>query len=300
MKTPIPYPGDNREDPGGFKAKARRHQSNFRINELKIDCVDPYGNTISNEHGAELMNFYSGLGVQEVARARYPRFKSMLHCNLLRSEHIPINLFGPFVSANHRQVLSDALGSILGRKIEQINDVIIEHAPSPATDYLNDRTSFDTFIDYTDSTLGRGALGVEVKYTEGHYTVGKKEAIEVANTESLYHKLTSGCGIFRPECTSQLISDHYRQIWRNHLLGESIVRKHPETYNHFTLITLYPQGNVRISEACKHYHEFLRDGLKDHFVPLTYELYLDSLSHYTKDPELLGWIEYCMRRYLVD
>lgn len=41
--------------------------------------------------------------------------------------------------------------------------------------YLNDGTSFDTYIEYVDSNDQKGAIGIEVKYTENNYPIGDKE-----------------------------------------------------------------------------------------------------------------------------
>lgn len=40
---------------------------------------------------------------------------------------------------------------ILGRDINAVIDVKIEYAPSPAENYLGDRTSFDAYIEYLDA-----------------------------------------------------------------------------------------------------------------------------------------------------
>ena len=110
------------------------------------------------------MNFYDGYGLFDAVKARRPKYAKPLYANLLRSEHIPYNIFIPFKTekALFAAVMSDAFG------IPNISDfcIKIEHSPKLATDHLCDNTPFDVFCDCTDAERNHFFLGIEVKYTE--------------------------------------------------------------------------------------------------------------------------------------
>ena len=79
-----------------FKANARLHQSRYRANELRAGYTD-YGNRLAEPDARKLLNYYNGLGIREQLKTRYPRFSQNRDGDMLRSEHIPFNLFGPLV-----------------------------------------------------------------------------------------------------------------------------------------------------------------------------------------------------------
>src|ERR1019366_9025936 len=51
-------------------------------------------------------------------------------------------------------------------EIAGVHEVKIEYAPSPASEYLADVTSFDAFIDYERDTGERAFIAVETKLTD--------------------------------------------------------------------------------------------------------------------------------------
>jgi hypothetical protein len=113
MQKPIPYHNDNRDDPTGFKARARAHQSKFREEHLKVGFTDPYGTKVSLEDGhVGMVNFYPHPWVHDMVKCRYPDQRQTLYCDILRSEHIPFNLFAP-LDAN-KELLKAVLNGYKG------------------------------------------------------------------------------------------------------------------------------------------------------------------------------------------
>lgn len=295
-----PYPEDNRYDPSGFKARARSHQSAFREQELQCPCADPYGTKISDADGHQrLLNFYPGMGIREAVRLRYPKSKATLYCDLLRSEHIPFNLLWPF--GQRKVLLQGALNRHLAEEIASIDDIRIEYAPAPRRQYLNDATSFDACVLYTNRAGEKGIIGIEVKYTERGYRIGDKEAAEMANPESIYYKVSRARNLYEEHAYSRLKEDAYRQVWRNHLLGERMLQVDGRQYQRFTLMTLYPAGNRYYGQVCKDYKELLVPERRTGFIGLTYEVLLDGcLAELDPaDKEAQDWLAYCRRRYIV-
>lgn len=145
-----------------FKAAARRHQSEYRTRVLKVDCCE-YGNRLTEVDGRALLNYYSGLGVRKALRQRYSAYSKKRDADLLRSEHIPFNLLASL--AARPALLQLVAREAFGQELEQPIQLRLEWAPSPATQYLGDMTSFDTYVNGRDTNGNRVGIGIEVKYT---------------------------------------------------------------------------------------------------------------------------------------
>ena len=283
-----PYPDDDE-----FKSLARQHQSRFRENYLKVGCK-VYGNILEEEDASRGLIFYDDFGILQAVRNRYgPEYKDTLYANLLRSEHIPFNFFVPMMydPGCTKKVFNELVGGI----VNEIKEFKIEWAPSPARAYLNDRTSIDTCIWYKHKDGQKGVFGIEVKYTERGYALsGETERRAIGNQSSRYWLVTRNSGLFIPGYEMKLVKDDFRQIWRNHLLGESMKQK--GDIGHFNSITFYPEGNTHFQKAIPEYREMLTN--KDAVIGITYENFFDVLQKYSRIDRYNLWIEYLRRRYL--
>ena len=188
-----------------------------------------------------------------------------------------------------------------------MTDIRIEWAPDN-TECLNDNTSFDAYIEYLHNGKTCG-IGIEVKYTEEGYPFsGTTEFREVMeNEQSKYAQVTKSCGWFIPEITNQpiretdLCRDEFRQIWRNHILGASMVGNKnigKDKVEKFHSITLYPKGNPHFVEVLPAYERFLTDEGRSTFGYITIESLIDLLDQYfPKTKEFQNWIQYLSIRY---
>ena len=335
-----------------FKDIARRKQADYFENHYGItefatvkrkprgrtETVDFYVPALLKwEDAKDGKIFYEGYRAEilkEINRLRQSSEytpSGMMMCHTLRSEHIPWNIFFP-MSLNDEMKNSakivfnsiiENISSILP-KIKEITDIRIEYAPidKDATEkpftrcYLNDKTSFDTYIGYLAEDGKIGGIGIEVKYTEEGYRPGeteKKAAItEHENPQYRYWDVMKKSGYYipeaynpdgkRPTLWSPLVSDELRQIWRNHLLGASMVQRHDIT--HFLSLHLYPQGNTHFHGYGEHvgavgdYKRWLSEEGQQTWTSVTFEelfqLMQDSF-HCHKEKE---WINYLKERYL--
>jgi len=287
---------DDKTDNSGFLKRAREHQSKFRYEFLKLSDYDEYGNYLTINDAQNGYNFYSGFDIFNAVK-KYSDFNKNLYQNMLRSEHIPFNIFIPL--ENNKKYFTEVFNEILDGKIKTINSLKIEYAPQPKENYLNDRTSFDVYIEYTQNDNKNGIIGIEIKYTERGYKIGEKEKNEIDNCESIYYKITNESNTYRDEIISKLKEDDYRQIWRNHLLGESILLKNTDKFQYFTSITFYPQNNSHFQKVSKEYKEFLKDEYKDKCLFITYEKLIELLYKYCPDSNYKKWIEYLNKRYII-
>lgn len=303
---PLIYKGDK-----PFKREARTHQSDFRANVLNVP-FDPknkygkYGAFLMPEDAIAGLNFYEGFRQEILQRIerRYPKLTASQHdglyANMLRSEHIPWNLFVPMMH-NH-PATANVFKEVLGTdEIDEVTDIRIEWTPDKEK-CLNDNTSFDTYIEFLHDGKKCG-IGIEVKYTEEGYQFGEKERKEVMeNDNSRYAQVTKACGWFVPEIAShpiretELCKDEYRQIWRNHILGASMVQNNMQ--DKFYSITIYPKGNPHFGEVLPAYETFLTDAGRSTFGFITIESLIDLLTkHFPLSQEFCNWIQYLKIRY---
>lgn len=287
------YPKDDLVDPSGFLRKARFLQSKFRSEVLNLP-FDTYGNYLIKEDGEKGLNFYNGFGIFDSVK-KYRKYNKPLYSNMLRSEHIPFNIFIPL--EKNKIYCKSVFNEILNNSIKTIDRIEIEFAPKEK--YLKDRTAFDSYIEYTHIDKTKGIIGIEVKYTEREYKLLKdsKESIDISEKKSKYFYYTEKCGIFKKGVEEKLISDKFRQIWRNHLLGESIIIENSD-FKHFTSITLFPEKNSHFVETIQEYNEFLKEN-KNRFLGVTYEVFFEHLKKYSPDNEYLKWVNYLSSRYLI-
>jgi hypothetical protein len=275
-----------------FRAAARLHQSNYRARILKVDYLE-YGNRLNDIDGRALLNYYDGLTVKKTLRERHPKYSQNRDGDLLRSEHIPFNMLAPL--ADRPDLTQIVIKEAFGLELTGPFEMHIEWAPSPRENYLGDKTSFDTYIQGIDANGERVGIGIEVKYTERGYTIGETEAERVRDRESTYWVTTRESGLFVGGGCDQLAGDDLRQIWRNHLLGLSLVR-HKDVAR-FVSVTLYPKGNTHFSHVLTEYQSHLEATAQRSVCGCTFEKYIACLRG---GSEVEAWKQYLIARYLIE
>lgn len=286
---------DDQTDKTEFLKKARLHQSKFRAETLNLP-YDKFGNYLTKEDGEKGYNFYNGFGIYDAVQL-YRGYNKPLYSNMLRSEHIPFNLFIPF-----RQDLNyckNIFNNFLNNTIQTIDRIEIEFAPPQKENYLNDGTSFDTYIEYTHADGQKGIIGIEVKYTEKEYKLVRdsKQERDINNKSSKYFTVTTNSGIYKPGTTDTLITDKFRQVWRNHILGESILQ-HDKRFKYFTSLTIFPSGNKHFTETSEEYIKLLATN-NNHFISVTYEDFFSVAKANCEKEDYKEWLNYLIERYIV-
>ena len=105
---------------------------------------------------------------------------------------------------------------------------------------------------------------------------------------------------------AHVAANRYRQIWRNHILGASMVlglsEKPDDKLTEFTSLTVYPKDNGHFSEVWNEYESKLTpDGLNT-FKHITYEELFPLMQEFlskTRISHLNEWIDYLNRRYII-
>lgn len=176
-----------------FKAAVRLHQSRYRADVLNVD-YDEYGNRLTDEDAISLMNYYEGLNVRKELRKRYPSYSKSRDADMLRSEHIPFNMLAPL--EENPDLARRVIELAFGIESQPPYDIKFEWVPAPKENYLDDLTAFDTYIQFRDRRHRGVGIGIEVKYTEHGYRIGKMEAARVKDKSSKYWTVTIKSGLY--------------------------------------------------------------------------------------------------------
>ncbi|MDR1880029.1 MAG: hypothetical protein LBQ78_03775 [Tannerellaceae bacterium] len=281
-----------------FKRAARQHQIAYREKYISLEN-NRYATWLSDADGQKGRNFYVGLGVFESVRQRYPQFYVDLYSDMLRSEHIPFNLFVPFLQ--NLEFCKNVFNERMSGCIKSIENIKIEYAPSPKENYLDDGTSFDAYIEYTHADNSKGMIGIEVKYTEKEYPLdpNSKQAKDINDKKGKYYAISEMSGLYKPNSIETLKTDLFRQIWRNHLLAESIRLVDNDKFKHATSMLFYPKDNGHFAETNKKYCEMLADNDKK-FISITYEDFFESCEKHCPNNDFKKWIDYLSERYIIN
>lgn len=106
--------------------------------------------------------------------------------------------------------------------------------------------------------------------------------------------------------TSHVTANRYRQIWRNHILGASMIlglcENQDDKLTEFTSLTVYPKGNGHFSEIWGEYESKLTPAGLQTFKHITYEDLFPLMQECLNEaniPNLNEWMDYLNRRYII-
>ena len=277
-----------------FKARARLFQSKYRAEVLEVEFQD-YGNRLTDPDAHALLNYYDKLNCRESLRNRYPTYSRDRDADMLRSEHIPFNLLAPLDT--DRTAAIRIIEQVFHIECVSIDSIKLEYAPNPKESYLNDGTSFDTYIEVTTVSGLKCGIGIEVKYTEHAYKLkrGSSEESRVLDHQSSYWKTARESACFKNPDDELFGTDPFRQIWRNHLLGLKMIEM--GDVDHFYSVTLFPDGNQHFHAVIPEYISQLKDEAKPFLIGCTFETFISAING---SPEFEEWKDWLHRRYIVE
>ena len=288
-----------------FLHQARESQEAFLERRFGEGSVQAPRVQLSRTLAANGANFVDLPVVRESLRHRFPGGwrdglmpESPLFNDMLRSQHIPFNLFAPLISVQGTSAINTLFSELLSCQVEEVCDIRIEHAPQEAQNLLGDNTAFDVFAELKLQDQSAAAVGVEVKYTEGSYAWGKTERQRMFDEASEYCRITSSSGIYHPGALSTLRTPRQKQNWRNQLLGECLMQTDPRIST-FWYVYLYPARSEYHHEVAKQYEKLLRkDNPKARFLAITYEDHLSVAERTVGEIDGVSWVAYARERYL--
>ncbi|MCL4559894.1 MAG: hypothetical protein M1281_04660 [Chloroflexi bacterium] len=293
------YPKDN-----PFTARMRFHQSWYRANVLNVpfgkgprrNSPSFYGNMLTRENGEQGFNFFTpqlGQRIFSVVKRRLTEKKGAVEpyrllCNMLSSQPMCFNLFAPLV--DKLELATTLLKPFYPDEILKVTQVKIEFAPEPASEYLNDHTAFDAYVEFTAQDGEKGFVGIETKLVEP-FTLAEHEHEE-------YWKWTHAKMSPWNETSIQTLRDvKVNQLWRDHLLGLAIQHHPKSTYKHGHFLVIYHSGDDACSQSINLYRSLLKSCDKS-FKAITLNKLISCWQTNAIDLADKSWLLEFSTRYL--
>jgi len=170
--------------------------------------------------------------------------------NLLASMPLAFNLFGAFK-------LNTELADRWVREIwpafdGKVSHVQFEHSPGRGESrFTDDGTAFDVFISLRLKDSRKAFLAIEVKYSEGMTEAEPR-------MRPRYDELSDLSGLYRDPGDPALRRNPVQQLWRQHMLAQSMVMS--GLYDTGAFIIIGPDGNGEVRRASARYKAMLADG----------------------------------------
>ena len=287
------YSGDDR-----LTARMRAHQSWWRAERLKLPCGTDhrgksYGNYLTKADADAGRNFLTD-AIHATARERMKSGPGVepdrCTTNLLSSQPMAFNLFGPLRA--DPTLAARLLDPMLPGGVTAAS-VHIEWAP-PKDQHLGDATSFDVAVRYT-TRLGKPALAaIETKLTEPFSQIAYGQDETDVRT-ARYRGVAGRSKVWRDPADPQLADRRWNQVWRNHLLVES-VRQHEPGLLGSEIVVRHPLDD-RCATACASYRQFLVDP-ESTFRVLSLADIVETWRGLLIRPDHRRWIKDFTDRYL--
>jgi len=293
-----------------FKNRATEHQKKFITGkgiEFKDYCI------LKDEDALQHQLFpWPGIieGIEKFKKIKVKTHHGIVKNvfkNMLRSEHIPYNFFMPLILRNARDKVLLFFKKLLKRNdLSKIKKFEIEWTPKPIQDYLSDNTSFDTYIEFELADKKKLGVGIEVKFTEKSYQYTNKERSMLKSRDeaiSTYFKFWNNkkVSVYNEDSYAKLGEKRYKQFFRNHLLGLSMINcKDPVIkIDEFISMHLYSEGNTYQGKHAKRYLNNIKSEMKSSFQEITFEKFIEESEKIFNDSGSKEWLEYLRRRYIV-
>ncbi len=282
-----------------FTARMRFHQSWYRVDMLRLpygtgpreQSTTAYGNMLSRDDAAVGANFLDD-AIFAVVQERLvegdwlvERYR-VLH-NMLASQAMCFNLFAPL--QRDLDFATHLFRALMPDEIDRVTAVRLEHAPRPAGEYLNDRTAFDAFVEYTRPDGGKAFVGIETKLTEPF-------SQQDYSTER-YRELTQRPDSpWLPDAWPAVADVAHNQLWRDHLLAWAMLQHPASPYTRGRLMLVRHPGDSPCADVVAGYRRLLRPA-DTTFVDMP----LDRLVSEWKvagGEETADWLDKFEMRYL--
>ena len=283
-----------------FAARMRFHQSWYRSNVLKVPYgTGPrsrnttwYGNMLTHADGERGLNFLTP-HIFEVAKRRLAMKKGTidpfrLFCNMLSSQPMCFNLFGPLV--DNLELATRLFQAILPGEIQTVSKVQFEYAPEPARDYLNDRTAFDAFISFTRPDGQPGFIGVETKLVEAFSAKVYSSPLYNRWTEHILSPWPAGA-------RARLQSMDVNQLWRDHMLAVAMQLAPGAPYGSGRFLLVYHPEDVECADAVDVY-KTLRKPEDISFIDMQLDKLIELWKQFVSTAAEKQWLANFSQRYL--
>ncbi len=192
-----------------------------------------------------------------------------LATNLLSSMPLTFNLLAPWLQSPERAsgYLIELLPAFTGSMLQ----LLFEHSPGRGNSkFTGDNTAFDALIHYRDFDGRNGFVAFEIKYSES-----MREPMP--ELKPRHDELSEASSLFTDPAAAALRSNPLQQLWREHLLAQSMIAN--GLYDEGYLVMIAPALNYHVQDAAEAYQTHLRepeDG-RVRFVNLTLEDVIETI-----------------------
>lgn len=287
-----------------FVARMRLAQSKWRAEVLRVPPgTGPYRSS-ERVLGSMLTSTHADMGLNFLTRSAWKAAEDRIaagsgveafrcRANLLSSQPMAFNLFGPLVA--ELDVATQLLAAVLPGGVSEVTSVKIEYAPEPASEYLNDRTAYDAFIEYIDGDGERAFVGVETKLSEP-FSQKRYEYVDLDEKPNRYRVVTEAEGSPWLELVPELTEPKWNQLWRNQMLVEA-TRTHADNPHgrRGALAVVHHADDPNISEAIAGYRQLLREP--DSLLVWSLDGLVDSMRAEASDERVRSWLDRFVERY---
>jgi hypothetical protein len=292
--------GPQRTSDSRFAARMRIHQSWYRAHVLGLPygtgptsaAGTPSGTMLTRDDGAAGRNFLTP-EIARVARERVAQGGGAvepyrLFHNMLSSQPMCFNLFGPL--AADYALAARLLAPLLPEGISEVTSVALEWAPDPASEYLDDGTAFDAYIEYRSKDGRLCALGIETKLTE---PFSQREY----DRDAYRRWMGSPDSPWRADAERSVQIIAHNQLWRDHLLAVAM-KGHAASQHAIArlLVVRHPEDHD-CERILSGYRKLLHDG-DDSLLDLTLNRLIDGWAATTGEGPHSLWLREFRLRYL--
>jgi len=246
---------------------------------------------LTRKDGAKGLNFLSPQIFEVVKKRMNDPHGTIDHDRLLRnmlsSQPMCFNLFGPMVK--DVELTTRLFKLIIPIEFNTVEYVTIEHVLEPASEYLNDKTAFDAFVELSLPGGRHGFVGIETKLTEPFSQSHReyddyKEWIEKPDSP------------WRKESWGLFSTIRYNQLWRDHLLAVAL--KDRKNYEWGFLMLVRHPLDTHCSETKDIYCQLLKQEDYSFLdLPLD-ECNVEKIHQVLHDTSQKRWLDEFKRRYL--
>lgn len=284
-----------------FTARMRVHQSWYRKYVLKRPPgPNPaargqlYGNILRPEDGTAGLNFLTDM-VRAAVEARLDQGskgieQKRLRCNMLGSQPMCFNLFGPL--ALDCELATGLMARLPGFPVgSTVTEIRFEYAPDRKS-HLKDDSAFDAFVEYRRPDGRKGFYGVETKLTEPFSQ--KKYSYREG-----YSRWNIKSGWWWNPGEKERFSDlRYNQLWRNHLLAFAILNQPGNDYAEGRCAVIWHPGDTACTEAINAYRRCLQKDAEGTLVEWPLDKVVTQWEGTGPVKADCGWLAAFRRRYL--
>jgi len=289
------YKGDN-----PFAARMRFHQSWYRSKILeapygtgpKAGSTTWYGNMLTREDGERGMNFLDptifDVASRRLAEKRGAIDPFRLLCNMLSSQPMCFNLFGKLV--DDLELATRLMQALLPGEIQAVTRVVLEYAPEPARNYLNDRTAFDAFVSYIRLDGNESFIGIETKLVEAF-------SAKEYRSQFYDHWTQDPRAPWLPDMLPSLQAKQLNQLWRDHLLAIAMSMIPGSRYTSGRFMVVYHPLDLECREALAAYKDLLKPN-DTTFVEMPLDSLVELWNSAGSPTEQKVWLNMFSLRYL--